>query len=45
MGPTAADAIPALVDAQSHAPPATRERVTRTLGYMGPNAIGARQSR
>src|SRR5438132_12688488 len=40
MGPTAADTIPALVEARSQAPPATRDRVTRTLGYLGPDALG-----
>lgn len=41
MGPAAKDSVPALVEARSKVDPAVRDEVTRTLGYLGDDAIDA----
>jgi hypothetical protein len=38
MGPSAGDAVPQLVATRHHAPPAVRDNITRTLGYLGTSA-------
>ncbi|HYH67213.1 MAG TPA: hypothetical protein VD866_21130, partial [Urbifossiella sp.] len=41
MGPAARDAVPQLMAVRADAPPAVRDGITRTLGYLGPPAATA----